>query len=163
MKPAYPIKDTVTIITVTKPLQKIRFQVRHPEYASELIGIAVTATLDKEDPSKGNTCGYLTLTLPQKGDVAYSEDVRLDNNDFSDLMEINVWGLTADVMSSKKNQFYFETCFPIDKAIMEGFYEDTYSPITFLATGEPKPFLYRIRIYARYKLKDEPELKEAAQ
>ncbi|MGZ3931678.1 MAG: hypothetical protein ACXVNO_01440 [Bacteroidia bacterium] len=159
MKPAYPIRDTVMIITVTKPLQKLRFQIRHPENVSEIIGIAVTSTLDKEDSTKGNTCGYLTLSLPQKGDVAYSEDVRLDNEDFSDLAEINVWGLVSDIMYSKKNQMYFETSYPVDKAILEGFYEDTYSPIAFNPIGEPKPVLYKIRVYLRYKVKEEADCK----
>ena len=43
------IKNTVTTLSITKALQKIRFQVRHPENVYAIIGIAATVSLYSMD------------------------------------------------------------------------------------------------------------------
>jgi len=162
MESTYPIKETVKIITVTKQNQKIHFQIRHPENTEAVIGIAVTSNLtpDITDSSGGstppdlrNTSGYLMLSIPQKGDEVYSEDVKLDKNEYSDFIEKAISGIQNNISKSKKRHFYFDTFFPVDKAILEGFYEDVYSPSLYDFTGHLRSSLYQIRIYIRYQVK----------
>jgi hypothetical protein len=158
MKSVYPIKETVKVITITKPNQKINFQIRHPENMDAIIGIAVTSDKMPDAPaygvgSIGNMVGQLSISIPQKGDIVFGDDVMLDNNDYSDLTEKIVYGLTYDISQSKKRGLYFETLYPVDKAMLEGYYEDVYAPSLFNSKGELLPYLYKIRIYIRYKVK----------
>lgn len=154
----FSIKETVKVLNVTKPLQKINFQIRHPENVIALIGIAVTSNLvplplRPGDVDKGNTAGNLSLAISQKGDVAFGEDVKIDNNDYADLPEKMVYGWAASIESAKKRQFYFETFYKVDKALLEGFYEDIYSPpFQTDDKGIPYPKLYKVSIYLRYKV-----------
>lgn len=159
MHKEYSIKETVKIITVTKQKQKINFQIRHPENVHAVIGIAVTSNLISESAGggldfvdKGNTAGYLALCIPQKGDVVFGDDVKVDNNDYADIPEKAVYGLQLNIASAKERDYYFKTYYKIDKAVLEGFYEDTYSPELTGEHGEPKPYLYKIRIYLRYQV-----------
>ena len=158
MERIYPIKETVKIITVTKQSQKINFQIRHPENVAALIEIAVSGN-KIADPkgadgvNKGNMLGHLSLSIPQKGDVVFGEDVMLDNNDYSEITEKTIFGTTLNISQSKKRQLYFKTCYHIDKAILEGFFQDVYSPNLFDEKGNPLLYLYKIRIYLRYEVK----------
>lgn len=159
MSEKYHIKETVKVITVTKQKQKINFQIRHPENVHAVIGIAVTSNLisdpegiDPTVPPKGNTAGHLAISIPQKGDVVYGDDVKLDNNDYADIPEKTVYGIQFNIASAKKRQLYFNTFYKIDKAVLEGFYEDTYSPELNGGDGLPKAYLYKIRIYLRYQV-----------
>ena len=158
MHKPYPIKETVRTIVITKQKQKINFQIRHPENVSHIIAIAVTCDKIGEhvDPAvedKGNMAGHIVLSLPQKGDVIYSDDVRIDNNDYADIMEKTVWGLQLPIGQAKPRDYFFKTCFPVDKAVLEGFYEDFYSPQLTIDTGEVLHSLYKIRVYIRYQIK----------
>ncbi|MDP1800827.1 MAG: hypothetical protein Q8L81_05715 [Bacteroidota bacterium] len=151
------IKETVKVITITKQLQKINFQIRHPENVFAIIGIAVTCDKIGEFtgdilPPKGNTAGNISLSIAQKGDVVFSDDVKIDSNDYADIPEKRVYGLQFDIASAKKRQLYFKTFYRIDKALLEGFYEDTYSP-SMASDGVELP-LYKIRIYIRYQVSD---------
>lgn len=155
----HSIKETVKVLTVTKQKQKIRFQIRHPENAHSIIAIAVTSNLIIDNPgfgdigeNKGNTAGHLSLSIPQKGDIVFGEDVMLDNNDYADLPEKVVNIITSDVSKAKKRQFYFKTRYQIDKAVLEGFYEDIYSPDLNDGKGLPKTYLYKVSIYIRYQV-----------
>lgn len=153
------IKETVRTIVITKQKQKINFQIRHPENVSEVIGIAITCDKisDPVDPvlgHKGNMAGHVSLSIPQKGDVVYSDDVKIDDNDYADIVEKTVWGLQLNISSAKPRDYFFKTSYVIDKAVLEGFYEDFYSPNLTTDTGEVLPFLYKIRIYLRYKVKE---------
>jgi len=160
MKKVYPIKETVKVITVTKPYQKINFQIRHPENMEAIIGIAVTSDKMPDAPPPASTgaplgsmVGQLSLSIPQKGDIVFGDDVMIDNNDYSDLTEKTVFGLIYDISQSKKKGLYFETLYPVDKAMLEGYYEDVYAPSLFNSHGDFLPYLYKIRIYIRYKVK----------
>lgn len=157
MSSVYPIKETVKVITITQPLQKINFQIRHPENVFALTGIAVTSNLigrSRDDKSyNGSISGNLSLAISQKGDVAFGEDVMTDDNDYADITEKSFNGLTASILSAKKRQFYFETFYKINKALLEGFYEDVYAPRSGEGR-EPLPYLYKIRIYLRYQVSD---------
>jgi len=171
MAKEYSIKEIVKTIVVTKQLQKINFQIRHPENVCHIIGIAVTSnlisdpvnsvmTVDSDgnpisipDPDKGNTAGYLALSIAQKGDVIYSEDVSLDNNDYSDIPEKNLSNYYANIGQSAKHDKYLKTCIKTDKSVVEGYYEDTYSPnLSIEGSYTPKPYLYNVNIYIRYKV-----------
>lgn len=156
----YSIKETVKVLTVTKQKQKIRFQIRHPENAESIIGIAVTSNLIDDNPGfgqigevKSNTAGHLALSIPQKGDIVFGDDVKVDNNTYSDLTEELVYNLKLDISQAGKRDYYFHTLYKIDKAVLEGYYEDLYSPELNNADGIPKPYLYKIRIYIRYQMK----------
>lgn len=160
MHSEYTIKETIKVLTVVRQKQKIRFQIRHPENAESIIGIAVTSNLIPDppvfgdiSPDKGITAGHIALSIPQKGDVVFGDDVRADNNDYSDLLEKMVYGLTLDISQAKKRDYYFYTLYKIDKAVLEGFYEDIYSPEYNNTEGVPKSYLYKIRIYIRYQMK----------
>jgi len=167
MSAIYPIKETVKVITVTKQNQKIHFQLRHPENVSTMIGIAVTASLstlsDIVPPvpalNDSNMAGHLSLALPQKGDVVFSDDVKIDNNDYADIPEKIIYGLQSNIAASKKRQYYFETEYKTDRAVLEGYYEDIFAPSLTDENGILKPFLYKVRIYVRYQVK-KTEIKE---
>lgn len=158
MHAEYHTKETVKVLVITKQKQKIRFQIRHPENVYAISGIAITSNLTPDDPGfghimedKGNTAGHLALSIPQKGDIVFGEDVMLDNNDYADLPEKMVYGFTLDISQAKKRQHYFNTNYKIDKAVLEGYYEDIYSP-ELISGGISKPFLYKVRIYIRYQV-----------
>ncbi len=167
MHSTYPIKETVKILTITKQKEKINFQIRHPENVLAIIGIAVTCDkiadhLDPvggaDIPNKGSIAGYVSLSVPQKGDVVFGDDVQLDNNDYADLIEKAVWGLAQDISGAKKRDYYLKTFLPVNKTLLEGFYEDIYSPSLTSFTGEVLPFLYRVRVYIRYQVTpDKPQ------
>jgi hypothetical protein len=164
----YPIKETVKVLTVTKQQQKINFQIRHPENVFAIIGIAITCDKisDQADPgvpdfvNKGSMAGFLSLAIPQKGDVVFSDDVQIDNNEYADLVEKAVWGLALDISGAKKRDYYLKTFIKIDKAVLEGFYEDTYSPSITSNTGELLSYLYKIRIYVRYQMTSDYKITE---
>jgi hypothetical protein len=158
----YHIKETVTVLTVTKQKQKIRFQIRHPENVYSITGIAVTSNLlpdvvdmgrDLGGVDKGITAGHLALSLPQKGDIVYGDDVRLDDNNYGDFLEREVYQVITDISFAKKRDYYLRSNFKINKAILEGFYEDIYSPDLTNTEGVPKAYLYKIRVYIRYQMK----------
>ncbi len=159
MSKANIIKETVKVITITKQLQKINFQIRHPENVFAIVGIAVTCNKIPEFtgdllPSKGNTAGHISMAIAQKGDVVFSDDVKVDANDYADIPEKRVYCLQFDIASAKKRQLYFKTFYRIDKALLECFYEDSYSPTLTNIEGIVLPYLYKIRIYIRYQAID---------
>lgn len=175
MAKEYNIKETVTTLIIYKQAQKIKFQIRHPENVHAIIGIAVTSNMKAPPPGevrsvipKGDNVGYIALSIPGKGDIVYGDDVKLDNNEYADLLEQALWELSLPISQAKHRQFYFETFYKIDKALLEGFYEDVYFPtnsygvigispkqvIDGYGTMEVAPALYKIRIYIRYQVKE---------
>lgn len=52
MSKLHPIKETVKVLYITKPNQKIRFQIRHPENVYAITGIAVTCSLAAREKVK---------------------------------------------------------------------------------------------------------------
>lgn len=156
MSQKFVIKTTVTTLIVKKPLQKINFQIRHPENTQAIIGIAVTCNLSFGfyDPALGttkDTAGNLSLAIPQKGDVVYGEDVKLDNNDYSDIPTKMIYGIIHPIGEAKKRNFFFQTDIKTDKAILEGFYEDVFAADAPPDSGLPSAYPYRIKIYLRYQ------------
>lgn len=134
------LKDQIKTIRITKPNQKIRFQVRHPENALSLVGIAVSCNayaFRELDIIKGKTAGHLSLMIAEKGDVAFGEDVQIDNNQYNDLTEKRCWFEAAKTISKiGKRLSYFETNYKITQALMEGYYEDTFlGNVSLNATG----------------------------
>lgn len=191
------IKNTVKVLTINKPNQKIRFQIRHPENVYAIIGIAVTCsltadgsipaevpipkalakdlvipivTLNTTTASTGNfpisnnikdVAGHLTLAITDKGDVVYTDDVRIDNNDYSELVEKNLIPsfVPKEQYLSGKGKFYFETKFLVTDAILEGYYEDLFFPKSALSdvSGYSMKNLYQVNVYIRYQTTQEIE------
>jgi len=155
MSSKFPIKTTVTTLIVKNPFQKINFQIRHPENTESIIGIAVTCNLSFGffDPALGiikDTAGYLSLAIPQQGDVVYGEDVKLDNNDYSDITTKMIFGIVHPVGEAKKRDFFLSTHIRTDKAMLEGFYEDVFAHNSIPDMGIPV-YPYRIKIYLKYQ------------
>ena len=202
MSSRYSIKNTVKIVSINKPNQKIRFQIRHPENVYAIIGIAVTCSLTSKrnrsvfnsieanpiqlnnvsvafeipkDITIGNevipkdvgqievsvkssvsdVAGHLTLAIAEKGDVVYTEDVRVDNNDYSELLEKNLIPsfVPKEQYLSGKGKFYFETLFLITDAVLEGYYEDLFftAPLLKEESMYKDTDLYQVKIYIRYQ------------
>lgn len=202
MSSRYSIKNTVKIVSINKPNQKIRFQIRHPENVYAIIGIAVTCSLTSirtrsvlnsieaipiqlnnvsvaveipkditigsevipkdvgqievsEKNGVSDVAGHLTLAIAEKGDVVYTEDVRIDNNDYSELLEKNLIPsfVPKEQYLSGKGKFYFETLFLITDAMLEGYYEDLFftAPQLKNETVYNDAVLYQVKIYIRYQ------------
>lgn len=170
MSHRHPIKETVKLIYITKPNEKIRFQIRHPENVHAIVGIAVTCSMIKLDEKKelGNIAGYLSLAIPEKGDVVFGEDVKIDTNDYTEPLEQLTRALTSEksVSFSGKKRTYFNTHYHIKDAILEGYYEDTYLPakrnyqitvggikgeVIGQLLPEKNESYYCIRLYIRYQ------------
>lgn len=154
MSNPYPLKEVVKVLTITKPTQKIRFQIRHPENVYSITGIAVTCSLVSILRGGGgsSTAGTLTLAIADKGDVVFNEDVKRDNNDYIDEIEkqINATLFSKELSFSGKRLTYFETQFIITEAVLDGFYEDTF----YANRGDVIPrdtILYKVTIYIRYQ------------
>jgi hypothetical protein len=157
MSNRHPIKEKVILLNITKPSQKIRFQLRHPETVNSIIGIAVTSNLSYLITPKtnyGNTAGVLTIAIAQQGDVSYCEAVSVDNNDYLDFTEKIIYNNNTklEINIVGKQLTYFETHFPIKEAISEGYYEDVFlkDPLLieeFISKGD---VFYQVRIYIRY-------------
>lgn len=131
MSHRHPIKETVKVLYITKPNQKIRFQIRHPENVYSITGIAVTCSLAARRKVKGgagSNAGTLHLAIAEKGDVAFTEDVRVDINNYFDFTEQQVSriGISEGISFEGKRLTYFETNFKITDAIIEGYYEDSF-------------------------------------
>lgn len=202
MSSRYSIKNTVKIVSINKPNQKIRFQIRHPENVYAIIGIAVTCSLTSKrnrsvfnsieanpiqlnnvsvafeipkditigsevipkdvgqievsvKSSVSDVAGHLTLAIAEKGDVVYTEDVRVDNNDYSELLEKNLIlsFVPKEQYLSGKGKFYFETLFLITDALLEGYYEDLFftAPLLKEESMYKDTDLYQVKIYIRYQ------------
>ena len=194
MSNRYAIKDTVKVLMIHKPNQKIRFQIRHPENVYAVIGIAVTcslATLQRKYipvltsagsvPSAtpapkavagvpfpknsgsistpmlntiSDIAGNLTLAIAEKGDVVFTEDVSIDNNDYSDLLEKTlVYSFVPqEEYLSGKGQFYFDTKYLITESMLEGYYEDVFlGAIKKIKGGYLNKLPYKVSVYIRYQ------------
>lgn len=128
-------KIIIKTLLISKPNQKLRFQIRHPENAERIIGLATSCSHFAQsvfDLAKGSTVGYLTLSIAEKGDLAFGQDVKWDKNEYQDITEKNCRALHGNTLSKiGTRQSYFETDLEITKAVMEGFYEDVFlGPIT---------------------------------
>ena len=160
------IKYVIHEIVITKPMEKIRFQMRHPENVDCITGIAVTCTCSgvgkKEKVNRGNNAGYLSLAIPDKGDVMYSENVQADKNIFFEFAKQSIFSTIQrnGFQYTSKQRTYFDTHIPVTRAFMEGFYEDALfetlrlSKPTFpiiYAIIEGKQALYKVKVYLRYE------------
>jgi hypothetical protein len=180
MKYQRPIKDKVTVLQITKPNQKIRFQIRHPENMYAIIGIYVTCSLTyllnnieignqarllapenlgNSQSTIGNLAGMLSLAIPEKGDVVFSDDVKIDTNTYADLEEINLFGrqYQKPYHFYGKQTSYFKTHYLISDALLEGYYENVFSasginpPGSPLQRINPNRSAYQVNIYIRYQ------------
>jgi hypothetical protein len=151
------IKNTVKVLTIDKPNQKIRFQIRHPENVYAIIGIAVTCSLTntKMTYAWGDVAGHLTLAIAEKGDVVFTEDVKKDNNEYFDQIE-NMVGITYIPYvehQTGNGKHYFETNYIVTESILEGYYEDLFfpKPVLLSNSNSPTKDLYQVRVYIRYQ------------
>jgi hypothetical protein len=170
MKKYLDIKYVVKVLQITRGGQKIHFTIRHPENARCLTGVAMTtsnASLRHIDASpKPTVCGTLALAIADKGDVFYTDGLRIDVNDVRDYVE----GIQSGYAFSKGDHGragtrmgYFETCIPICSALMEGYYEDTNTRggggggkrLASLGGGFETGG-YTVTLYLRYQLKEKP-------
>jgi hypothetical protein len=211
MSSRYSIKNTVKIVSINKPNQKIRFQIRHPENVYAIIGIAVTCSLTatrrkyvinliEQNPVElatarvaimapkdintnpislvipkditqinslvrngmSDLAGHLTLAIAEKGDVVFTEDVRVDNNDYSEILEKNLTPsfVPREQYLSGKGKFYFETKYLITDSILEGYYEDLFfnKPTLKEELFYKDTDLYQVKVYIRYQTIKENEL-----
>lgn len=128
-KSLYP-RVTIKKLLITKPNQKIRFQIRHPENAAHIIGLTATCSQYPQSTftlTRGSTVGYLTLSIAEKGDLAFGQDVKWDKNTLQDITEKKCQAFQATPIAKiATQQSYFETDLEITKAVMEGFYEDVF-------------------------------------
>src|SRR6185312_6710456 len=117
------IKYVVKVISITKSLQKMHFVLRHPENATCLSGIAVTTTCFSDNllgpegrpRNKSDNAGFLSLATPNKGDVFYSEDLKVEQGEFRDTTEllINPPFPSGEFEFYGKRYEYLDTAMPI--------------------------------------------------
>jgi len=163
------IKYVVKVIYITKPLQKIHFTVRHPENACYLSGIKVSTNnilgeILKVGQIQNDVTGFLSLAIPQEGDVFYTEEVFSEIPDYAAIVLKELSAMELGGKTPRKKNDYFNTCVQINEAIMEGYYEDTAFSMV-LSPVKPKGEFdirkinpYKITLYLRYQLKEEKQL-----
>jgi len=163
------IKYVVKVIYITKPLQKIHFTVRHPENACYLSGIKVNtnnilAKIVRDGQIQNDVTGFLSLAIPQEGDVFYTEEVFSEIPDYAALVLNELNAIESGGKNPRKKNDYFNTCVQITEAMMEGYYEDAAFGMV-LSPVKPKGGFdirkinfYKITLYLRYQLKEEKQL-----
>jgi len=171
MKKETGIKYVVRVIYITKPLQKIHFTARHPEEALYLTGIAVTGTNFSRRGGDAiiftDTTGIMSLAIPEKGDVFYTQEIKAETGNFSEYAEqrLRQSFINKSFSFSGKRSDYFNTCLPISDASIEGYYEDVSSArLAFLSLIRPEPIgiplprpdrkFYKVTLYLRYQMKE---------
>lgn len=147
-------------VYVTKQLQKINFQFRHPENAKSITGLLLSCNLflEKRFNGMGKQVGTLALSNSQKGDVFYSQVAKLDDNDYRQYLERVIYPTIVKRNLSQwgKQYTWFKTNIPIQHAMMDCYYEDTISKKYFNDLGEVLPTLpYEVILYVQYDLKQE--------
>ncbi len=145
-------------VYVTKSLQKINFQFRHPENAKSIRGLFLSCNLyfDKRFNRVGKQVGTLALSNSQKGDVFYSQVATLDNNDYRQYLERVIYPsiVKRNLSQWGKQHTWFKTNIPIQHAMMDCYYEDTISTQYVNDLGEVLPTLpYEVILYVQYDLK----------
>jgi len=160
------IRYVVKILYITKGLQKIHFTLKHPENAIYLTGIAVSGTygraygvIGREERIFTDTTGTLSLAIPEKGDVFYTESLKIETGDFSEFVEETIapnffnprFGFSA------KRYEYFTTAVPITGNLMEGYYEDFVVPprgggFILIDGGDRSVSYYKVTLYLRYQM-----------
>lgn len=141
------LKYTVTVLPVNRIKEKIRFQIRHPENVSCITGIAVTTSLK---PWKGDV-GLLTLSIPGKGDVFFSQEVKEVETNYNELIQPGIFNPTPKIYSGgKRLHTYFDTNVPVTESLLEGFYESFVPLAGGMTAGKPIE-VYRVTIYLRYE------------
>lgn len=149
-------KYLVVPIAVTKALQKIHLQVRHPENAEAITGIAVNMNFHICSCTSATTSiAHISLAIPQQGDVVYNDLLKVIQNDYREQEEkiINSNLPSATFPFSGKKLSYFETYYPIEQAIAEVFFESYYNPPPPTDPESPNPAAFEVKLYIRYKLK----------
>ena len=164
-------KETVSVIYITKPKQKLRFQIKHPENVEAVIGVAVSCTMIKPKVKTArDIAGLLSISIPQKGDIVFGEAVRIDDNNYLEVLEAKTFGsfFNKSFWFAGKKLDYFKTYYKVDEAIMESFYEDISLPVKQffksiyggtdnIKLSNVKPlnerYYYILRIYLQYKTK----------
>lgn len=153
------IKESVYGLTILKPLQKIRFQIRLPENVCAITGFGTTSNKLSEgyvpeygEVYKGDTVGLLTLSLPGKGDVIFGEDVKVDDNDYADFFEKTLPSNYVPYVYAKKRNIYLDTFVKITNPLLEGYYQDVYNPFVTIGEDGLYHYLYKVRLYIRYQV-----------
>lgn len=152
------IIETKTIY-ITRPLQKINFQFRHPENAKSILGIMVNSNLffDKRFDRAGGHTGTMALSNSQKGDVFYSQAVLLDKNDYSEVLDLSFYPsiVKSNLSQAGKKFTWFKTNIPISHAIMDCYYEDSITTQPLNDFGKIAAILpYEVILYIQYQLKN---------
>ncbi len=146
----------IKTVYVTKPFQKINFQFRHPENAKNIVGLLATCDLfaDFRFRGLGHQVGTLALSHAQKGDIFYSQTLRLDDNTYTQALERIVYPtLTQNSFAkSGKQMTWFKTTIPVTHAIIDCYFEDTLSA-THVGGGLSGTLPYEIVLYIQYELK----------
>ena len=129
---------------IDKPQKKVMFQIKIPQNACAITGIMVEAGL------KGTTgivpylaqCGVVTLSVPDKTEVFYSKNVKLEYGTLRPYPSIAQQGLEAsNSWVHKGTKWDFESIYvPTNRTILEGFYQDE-EPFTRGAIYEVKIYL----------------------
>jgi hypothetical protein len=151
----------VKVIKITALGDKIRFNLRHPENAECLTGIAVTCTRSRPQGLEGallsDVAGTLALAIPEKGDVFFAESVKAEQGDFRDLTErrINLGLFNYPFGFSVKRIEYYDVSVPATNTLMEGYYEDsaTEAGLIIIIGDDAPPELYKVTLYLRYQMK----------
>lgn len=172
MKKETGIKYVVKVLSITKRGQKIHFTVKHPENALWLNGIAVTTSNIRprnfDGPFPLDITGALSLAIPDKGDVFYTEEIKLETNVFKDFVEQRIRQEMAgkEFSQSGTRREYFTTWIPVSEALMEGFFAESAIaarparpaiPIGEIPIESPAEEFYRVTLYLRYVMKQSQE------
>ena len=141
------IRHIVKTLVIRKSSELTRFQIRHPENACALTGISVNTSQSR--PNDNSVCGQLELFIADRGDLAFTEELRFDTNNYQDITENTInqsivprtFGWSGTLFS------FFKTHYRINQAMMEGIYLD-------LSTTAPDGRFnsYTIQIYLEYEL-----------
>ena len=114
---------------ISKPLEKLSFQVKIPKGAIELTriyvsAIASVATLNT-DPFPNETSGDLVLSIPNKREHFYTESIRVTDTQVDRLSWFQSFGISA--FNDKWIQGTMDNFFGITvegkNTLIEGFYE----------------------------------------
>jgi len=163
MKKETGIKYVVKVLRITKRGEKIHFTLKHPENALWLNGIALTTSDIRRRGVEGSltsdTTGTLSLAIPDKGDVFYSEEVKSETGNFKDFIEQRLRqefsGKEFSLSGTRRE--YFTTWIPVTEALLEGFYAENPSagrPARLAGDLLSLVEFYKVTLYLRYVMKE---------
>lgn len=141
------IRQVVKTLVIRKSSELTRFQIRHPENACALTGISVSTS--QSNPNDNSVCGELELFIADRGDLAFTEELRFDTNNYRDILESTIgqpiaprtFGWSGTLFS------FFKTHYRITQAVMEGLYLDLSKN-----QSDGRFNSYTIHLYLEYEL-----------